>query len=163
MLFGLEPHWNSPLGLLQLKINWRLMVAFGFLAVAILAPQRQFLGQPSSLFWTGILSVVGWRLMSGIQRNLSQFKPATVTEAKSVNEQIKLMATLLNNVGVAGVSVLAISEIARKPNDPNMVIIVVAIAGAIWFHAGGRGLLLHLKDETPASYPSVEKTAVPAA
>ncbi len=146
---------QSRLGRLQLRINLALFCGYGLLAFAIVAPQH-WLGQGTALFWTGILSIVGWRLMSGIQNQLDRFTPDSVLEAKKLNEQIKLMATMLNTVAAASVSVLAIAEIAKQPKNPNMLMIAGAIGLGMWVHMGARGLLLHLKDDTATAFKSAD-------
>ena len=147
---------TSRLGRLQLRINVALFAGFLLVAFAIVAPHQQWLGRGASLFWTGIVSIIGWRLMSGIQGLLDRFKPDSALEAKRLNEQIKLMATMLNTVAAASVSVLAISEIAKQPQNPNMLLITLAIGLGLWVHMGARGLLLHLKDDAAAAYEMPE-------
>jgi len=156
---ALPAYATSRLGLLQLRINIALACGFALLATAILAPHQHLLGRNASFIWTGILSVVGWRLMSGIQRLLDGFVPENALEAKRLNEQIKLMATMLNTVAAAAVSVLAIAEIAKQPQQPNMTLIACAIGLGIWVQMGARGLLLHLKDESPTAYETATAEA----
>lgn len=97
--------------------------------------------------------------MSGIQALLDKFQPENSLEAKRFNEQVKLLATMLNTVAAAAVSVLAISEIAKHPAEPDMLLIVFAIGAGLWVHMGARGLLLHLKDESASAYERSDQAA----
>src|SRR4051812_34682719 len=111
----------SPLGILQLRLNVALAVGYGLVALAILAPQQRVLQAYPSLFVTGVVSVIGWRIISLVQKIIDRFKPGSALDAKRLNEQLKSMSSALNTIATATVSVLAIAEIAKAPAQPNML------------------------------------------
>ncbi|WP_198353576.1 hypothetical protein [Sphingomonas sp. MA1305] len=157
-IMALPAFSTSSLGILQLRINIALTCGYLLLAYAIAFPPTELLGPNASLILTGVLSVPGWRLLSGIQRVIDNYSPIDALDAKRLNEQVKLLATMMNTVAAASVSVLAISEIAKNPTRPNMLVIAISIGFALWVNMGARGLLLHLKDENTSTYGAVDET-----
>ncbi len=140
-------NWRGP--------NWWTIAAVGIaLALTRIPPHQHMFGRDLG---PNIAALVGWfgaimirRIVASYGKAIDEFEPATALQAKRANEQIKLVATLVNSAAGAAVTVFALSELV-KGNDTNYVQIIFATGLALWIHTAARSLLGKLKNEALAN------------
>lgn len=136
-------NWRGP--------NWWTIVAICIALALTKVPSHPiFFGRDVGL---NIASLIGWvgavmvrRVVSSYGDAVDDFKPSKPLHAKQANEQIKLVANLVNGAAGAAVTVFALSEMVRS-DHPDYVQIILAVAMALWVHSAARGLVGKLKDE----------------
>lgn len=139
-------NWTSP--------NYWTVVFLASLMAATFIPTREFyLGFiPHAQLFSGTVFAFTWFLRAVIlsyARAMESFEPNSTTKAKRANEQIKLFAGLLNSSAVAIVGVATVRELFSV-DDPNYVVIVLALTLSMYIHAHARAILGYLKDEAIA-------------
>lgn len=148
---------RGRLGLLQLKMNYLIMFMFLVGVIFVKKIDWTFVKGESpvvigSLAYLVIISV----FFSVFQHMIHKFKPDDALDAKRLNEQLKLMASGINTVAAAFVTVLAIA----KFQEVGINTVLLAGGAGLWVHMGARGILLHLKDETASAYPILDQSSV---
>lgn len=160
-----EDFWTNIFGPKPDAINWLGPNAWviGFLLICAAVsriPVQASYGWFSDIRLISIITLalvmLLKRVFESFTRAVGGFEPRTPTAAKRANEQIKLIATLLNATAIGGVAVTALSEMLTK-DFPDGTKIVLGLAFAYWLHGHARAILGHLKDEGPSASATIAR------